>query len=420
MGTEVHRIEKEFIFRTLMDQDVKVEVHAGKDTIHCTVADYTGDELQLRAESDEWSEISEDDEISIYFRFHENVMTCETKVLESKGEIIRVEYPEGLYKNLKRKYERVPAPDEMDLFFSFKSQNQGFPFPKSEEYNPVQQPDDQDIKRYRRLPQIIQAFRNRCKEFSSDSQIVMFREKKPRTFEERIVARLGRSLFLPDTGGSFPEKDPYPDGRIITLDALERYVNQYEKEASDYPGNSADYLAQRASTGNKSELYTPILFHQYVVGYITVQNSSPRARPFDWKIFEYVYNFSRRLAFALQLNGYFSQSGQTPASFNALVIDISASGMLVAYPSPDLLESVGLYEDLELAIRIGSRRVIINARVMRKFVARDLTYFGLQFMDMEPEDLRFLYEYLYGRKYDEDDQTKWEGGALPPDLRMFD
>ena len=77
-----------------------------------------------------------------------------------------------------------------------------------------------------------------------------------------------------------------------------------------------------------------------------------------------------------------------------------------------------LYTDLQLSITIGPRSMKIGGRVMRKFADRANSYFGLVFLDIKPEDFRFLYDSVYGKPFDPDEDEKWEGGAEPPKLEF--
>ena len=51
---------------------------------------------------------------------------------------------------------------------------------------------------------------------------------------------------------------------------------------------------------------------------------------------------------------------------------------------------------------------------MRRYEVEDMTYFGLQFMEIQPEDFRFLFDHVYGRPFTEKDDQLWEGGAKAP------
>jgi hypothetical protein len=44
-----------------------------------------------------------------------------------------------------------------------------------------------------------------------------------------------------------------------------------------------------------------------------------------------------------------------------------------------------------------------KAKIVRRYKDNVQGYFGCRFMDMAPEDLRFLFEYIYGKTFTDDD-----------------
>jgi hypothetical protein len=88
--------------------------------------------------------------------------------------------------------------------------------------------------------------------------------------------------------------------------------------------------------------------------------------------------------------------------------------MLFAHTSPDLARELIIHTDLEVTIRVKGRTISIGARIMRKYKDAEAAYFGALFLRIQPEDLRFLFEYLYGKPFDEKYESVWEGGAPPP------
>jgi c-di-GMP-binding flagellar brake protein YcgR len=85
------------------------------------------------------------------------------------------------------------------------------------------------------------------------------------------------------------------------------------------------------------------------------------------------------------------------------VIDISASGLLFAYPISDL--SRALRTDSELSVRLTSPKRGIDAtvRIVRQYNDKTTSYFGCRFLDIAPEDIRFLFEFIYGRPFTDED-----------------
>ena len=76
-----------------------------------------------------------------------------------------------------------------------------------------------------------------------------------------------------------------------------------------------------------------------------------------------------------------------------------------------------LAEDSYIQVELSTDRRTIRtgAAVKRRIRERGDDFYGLEFIDMGPEDFRFLFELLYGRPFTDDDADLVEG--LPPPLR---
>lgn len=109
---------------------------------------------------------------------------------------------------------------------------------------------------------------------------------------------------------------------------------------------------------------------------------------------------------------------QKESIFEPEIIDISASGLLFTHSEKKLSELLGLYGDIQLILKVGHRKLQILSRVMRKYEYYGQYFYGIQFLEIEPEDFRFLFEYVYGRPFTEEDDRLWEGGAKPPELNF--
>ena len=161
--------------------------------------------------------------------------------------------------------------------------------------------------------------------FASGYKMVIFKDVKPKTTEERVIAETGRSLYLPSTLGHFPQSDPYPKKRLITEEIFRRYLEssgvglQYMDEAVNR------FVKHKFDAGYFSDAWIPILFQEYVIGYIRVLINQEGKLPFDYAIIEKLYQFSRVLAYSLKLNGYFKSGRIKNEPFDGKIMDISAS-----------------------------------------------------------------------------------------------
>ncbi|HUX22260.1 MAG TPA: PilZ domain-containing protein, partial [Spirochaetia bacterium] len=247
------------------------------------------------------------------------------------------------------------------------------------------------------------------------------RGREPSSTEEAIIARTARILYIPSTEGDFPDFEDSLNDQVVTRDMLTNrsagQVGGVLQDASFSQEGLARFLNAKRDQGLVTEIFCPIIFHEYVVGYIYLA-STDADKVFDDELVKYVSQFSRMLAYSLKINHYFKDMDLGPEEFNAKIVDLSASGLLFAHNSRKLKDTLMIYADVTLALQVGDRRVKIVARVMRKFEDKSACFYGVQFLDMAPEDFRFVFDLVYGRPFTKEDNELWEGGAPPPPLEL--
>ncbi|HUI71175.1 MAG TPA: PilZ domain-containing protein, partial [Spirochaetia bacterium] len=165
-------------------------------------------------------------------------------------------------------------------------------------------------------------------------------------------------------------------------------------------------------------LLCPVLYNEYVVGYLHLWNTMEHKSRIGKDMVEYAWQFARMLCYSLVTNGYFKAENASERRYEAPIIDMSASGLLFAHTSADLVRDLLVHTDLDLTMRIGRRAFKVGARVRRKFHDAENSYFGVLFLKIDPGDFAFLFEYLYGKPFDPLYEGTWEGGAPPPPLEI--
>ncbi len=121
-----------------------------------------------------------------------------------------VDQPPGVYKNLQRKFERVRVAGGMDVSFSLHGTKVELNFPKSDRFNPVEPPEESTAFDPKRIEEVVQTFRTRMESLVSDSKIVMMRDRMPRTWEEKIIVRLGKCSLDSLHRGGLSQPGPLP------------------------------------------------------------------------------------------------------------------------------------------------------------------------------------------------------------------
>lgn len=418
MGTQVGRIEKEFVFKTLIDDNTPCDVHGAGKEAKCRFSHVSETRLEMVPLKGALPGFRVGEEIRVFFYIKNNYHTFSAKVIETSPEKLVVQHPRGVYKNLQRKYERIKPLDNLHVSFSLKGTKVELNFPKSERFSAMAPPETSKTFDPRRIQQLVKAFREKMSAFVSDSRIVMMRDRQPRAWEERVIVRLGECLWIQSTEEDFPAKDPFPDERVITKDDLIRLEEESGAASYVITGKLGNILYEKAKKDIFSELWCPVLYNEYVVGYLHIWNTMARKNRIGKDLVEYAWQFARVLCYSLVTNGYFKVESTSDRRYEAPIIDMSASGLLFAHNSDDLVREVLVHTDLDLSMRIGRRAFKVGARVMRKFHDAENTYFGVLFLRIDPKDFAFLFESLYGKPFDPVYEGVWEGGAPPPPLEM--
>jgi hypothetical protein len=416
MGSAIGRIEREFILQTLFSKKIPLSIHGKKKEIKGDIIRLDDSSIEVQLDKDVKGLFSPRESVRVFFPYYGHIMTFNSEVLRA-NESITLSYPKEVYKNLQRKYERVTTPEGITASFTLSNIKVALSYPKIEEYDPVDVPevsDDFDCSDIRRL---VDDFRQKVRAMNATESIVMFRGREAQSLDELLISRTGRILFVPDTEKGIPEAGEYAYEHVITASTIMSLQEQTHDTLYDLERFQFEYQ-QKNHDGIHGEMYCPILYHAYVVGYVRVSREGEDDTPFSISELAYVHDFSRVLAYSLKIYGYFKDEEKGAGEFSPEIIDISASGLLFSHPSQELKLSLLLYNDVLLTLRVGHRKMNIGCRVMRKYPEKNTTCYGLQFMDIQPEDFRFLFDYVYGKDLTEEDERLWEGGAPPPELKL--
>jgi PilZ domain len=420
MGVKVGRIVREFLFRGLAEQRLEMKLHAHRRELAGRTAAVKPDRIEVEITSGDPRSFAAGDPVRAYFLYQNNWHTFSTRVVESGEAMVALEIPEGVYKNPQRKYERVAIGEEAEVYFTLLGQRVELNFPRTTRPLPAETPLVREDFDFSSLDKLHKSFRERMERAVSTSRIVMLRDKLPERYEEKVIAALGKMLWIPLTEEDWPSKDPFPDERVILRRDLVKYEESLDRPAYVITSKLGNILYEKQKKGVHSELWCPILFESYIIGYVYLANVEERKERISKELADWVWEFAKVLSYSLQLAGYFTSGTEvTERRYESPIIDISAAGLLFAHPRQDLARDLLVHTDLDVTVRFPERKLSIHARVRRKFQDAERSYFGLQFLSIEPEDLAFLFQKLYGRPYSSEEDSRWEGGTPPPPLDLF-
>lgn len=408
MAIKIKRIEKEFTFKTLITNSTRIKIHGKNREITCKLLKYTEDSLEIDTLEEDVNHLKKGDEIRAYFLFQNNRHTFETKVLRIEENKIVIKQPSGLYKNLKREYERIKADSHVKVNFKLKEKRIELNFPKTENYFPLNEFDLPDNLDYSNMQYLIKDFRKKLQYKVSDNQIIMLRNKAPTTYEEKLMARTGKIIWFPRIDEGLIDQPVLPEEILFKQQDFRFYEEQNGLLSGEIDEKFSRLQKGKLNKGFFSQLYCPVLFNEYFIGYIYLANRIERNQSIGLETVKFVYEFARVLCYSLKVNHYFKAREREISEYEVPIIDISASGLLFAHWEKRLPKELLLHTPINITININNRKLHLESRVMRKFRDLRFCYFGLHFTQIEPEDFRFLFEYIYGKEYIQSCDTLWD------------
>ena len=402
MATPIKRIEKDFLLKVLYDEQIPVMYLKNRTEYILTMIKPAKDEICFKADRPVTG-LKARKKMDLLFDYRGRVVTFNLEVSSIKDDMITAVSPEFLYKDLDRSFSRVQTPLDLQVHFTFLGDRYSLTYPKISSFEAGDPGSLLESMNPKNLSGLVDQLASWIKGYANGYKLVIFKDVKPVSTEERLLAETGKTFFIPSTLGNFPQSDPYPKSRLVTDEIFKRYLESTGVDLAYVDDAAARFLKAKFDSGVFSDLWVPVLFQEYVIGYIHAWINKEGKLPFDYSVIDTLYQFSAVLAHSLKLNGYFESGKLRSESFEGKVIDISASGLLFTYPNSPLAAS--LMPNINLSIRLitPKRTVNTNAQIVRRYKDNAQGYFGIRFMDMAPEDMRFLFEFIYGKPFTDSD-----------------
>ncbi len=380
MAQTINHVEKEFIFDTTREDESEFVIVSDVRRISSTLASQSEEFLQFRCEET----FPERSNVSVYFRFRGHPMTFKTRVRKSTPGSLTLRQPRVLYRDLSRRYERIETPAGIGVSFLHKGRRVSLAFPESTRYVEVETPNTVKDFDASRLQALLESFRVDAQQHATEAKIVMFRARSPSSPQEKIVARTGKVLMLPFYSGKPDELSELASENLLSAAEITEDADALEKA-----------VAGLKSQGLHHEMYCPIMYLQYVVGYLYFIKTGRDTAGFDTAAVEFALQMAHVFAYSLKANGYFASDESVPEYLTTDLIDISATGILFSCPTEEV--DLSLYTDIEIMLSIDEAGVPIIGRVVRKFADETRTFYGVNFLRIAEPDRDRLVERLYGK-----------------------
>jgi hypothetical protein len=397
MATPIKRIEKEFFLKVLCNEQIPVIYLKNQTEYTLTLEKATETDLHFRSNRI-IPGLRVRRKMGLMFNYWGRVISFSSEIIAFRDAHIVLAAPEAIYKDLSRSFSRVPGPQDVTIQFLLSGERYSLAYPQIEEFEREldfeQAAENLDLKN---LSGLISQIAEWISGYANGHRITIFKDVKPTSIEERLVAKTGKALYLPSTQKPFPKADPYPKKRLITEDIFRDYIEGSGTDPKFLDDTVSRFIRAKLDAGFLSDAWVPIQFHQYMIGYIHLWITDAAKQPLTYSIIDVVFQFASILAFSLKENGFFESGRIQNEPLTGKIIDISASGLLFVYPQSDITSFLTPDSEITLTIITPKRSISAKARIVRRFKGVSQVYFGCQFLNMLPEDTRFLFEFIYGR-----------------------
>ncbi|MDR0999134.1 MAG: PilZ domain-containing protein [Treponema sp.] len=403
MATPIRRIEKEFFLKALYDKRIPLVYLWDQKKYYLTLENLNKEANLVLKLDKPIAGLKPRTRMELMFDFQGQVISCVIEIDTIKDGIITAEVPEFLYKNLDRSYSRIAVPQDLQMRFSFHQDRYNLPFPKVGSFEDDSERDLIKEPYAQNASTLLDHMGAWVKSLGGSYKLVIFKDVKPSTTEERVVAETGKAFYLASTREAFPVEDPFPEERIITAGLFKRYLESTGVDPKYLDDTCRRFVQAKLTRGIFSDIWAPLLFQEYIVGYIHVWIGNSWAPPFDIAALERLFKYAGGLTRALKINGFFEKGRRLNEVFVGKVIDISVSGLLFVYPKSSLFSALLVNSRLLITLTTAGRTINANARIVRRYRDSGLVYYGCHFLDTSFEDMQYLFEYLYGKILDDTD-----------------
>lgn len=401
-----------------MEKEFTIKILVENNSVLAKIKEYKNDKLTCFFIEDKSVPFKTGQDAEIFFSYHNTMCTFSSKIVDITDDRIILGNPEFMYKGLKRKYMRIQKKGDIQVFFQIKDKTIKLNYPKTEKEEKFQKPVIRDNFDINNIKELLHEFQERIKASGFESKIVMLRNKEITSYEERLMQKTAKLIWLQETKEGFPTSDFLPQEKIVTLQDFFSFEVSMGTALNRVKEKVQSYLQGTLFKGIVSQLYCPILYHNYMIGYIFILSKNFENR-IEHENVKYTFEFSKILAYSLEKNGYYRDEKKADRQYRAGIIDISASGLLFSHDSDTIIKAIDIGTHLDIILKILNRKISIGTIVKRKFHDNEIWYFGLQYADLRPEDLRFLFEFLYEKQYTNEYKKMWENGIPPSSLDML-
>jgi len=401
MSIPLKKLERDFVFTFLLKNKVNIEFKSKSNSKSGIIIEMNSKELKIELEHSDKELFSVPDILNAFFYFQNSYHTFRTHIIKMKGNVLIIENPEIIVKNLDRKHDRIATNGKIIVKITVMGELNELNYPKSRMFyfpeTPPISADFSDLK----IDTLLKRFKEKMNVLVSYNKIVMLRNIQPKTFFEKAVIEKGKAVIFLNTRADFPTRRIYDSIDNLTK---QDYIDFEIKTNNTDPLNINKAISNNLITLSKANIFSyaiiPVLYKNYVVAFIYLANNYDREIKIDEKIINYTVQYSKILTYTLMLNQYFKEEDGEIIDINLPVTDLSPGGLGIVINQGinnkdiDLLSPQG--KNFKMSFKIEGREINLSSKLVRKIKQSDRYILGFIFLDIKSDDFEFLEKYLYG------------------------
>jgi hypothetical protein len=427
MAVVIKRIEKDIILKSLYNKDVPVKYITSRREYSLILQSIADDKLTFTIIVSESPASKSPDadkadfivrkKLDCVFIIDNIRYSFSPVVISLASNALVTTNPQQLYQDLQRSYYRILPPVSMKIALRQTGWIYDLNYPSIDTIDDSSEPVANDFGGdEKKLKDAVDKNIQTIKDSADSYELLLYKENAPNRMEEKLITSTGKILFVSNMAGGFIETDSDTNKRFIDKDAFSRYL--LSTGVTEQFINSAiqRFIAKRHEQLIVADAYVPVMFHQYIVGCIHVCIKEGSNKKFDIAACENIFETGKLLAALLETEGHFNEGKHPDKPFSSVLVDISASGfkirMFREHPNARLQSGTALDVLIGLPARNSLmpaqslagqeapvRKIRAQARVVRKTTDIVNVTFGCKFTKIEGEDLRFLFESIYGKPF---------------------
>ncbi|MDR1466114.1 MAG: PilZ domain-containing protein [Treponema sp.] len=416
MSTQIKGIEKEYFLSKLIGEQIPILYTYNRKNYIFKVDKINKEVIELII-TESIEGLIANKKINLMFDYKGLVISFIVEIKNISQTVITTSIPDALYKNLDRSNSRVAVPADLQIKLMSTEDRYSLPYPKSSVFEIPDKstfPSNMDPKNFNAIIARMLAAVSEC---GDGHKIVYYSASViPDKVEERIVSENGKTLFIPLTIDKLPDFTEEQQKYVVTTNVLKRYFESIGVGEAFLEQSIEQFIKSKHDEGMISALWVPLLFQEYVVGYIFIWKSDsvtakPKSKPFDTAFMETIYQYSKWLVFSLKERGYFEVGHMKDRVINGKVIDVSASGLRFAVANSFVFLTLQPGVEIMVTLTFPQYTILTKAKIRRRNKEGSLVYLGCSFIDMSPKDTKFLFDFIYGNPKHESTEVLLSGNV---------